>query len=67
MNPEMIDVAVRSGKFSENTVRYWAEWINIRRVTPPDLEGFLSFIAVMENDVAWGLNEHIPEEWHRND
>lgn len=64
MNHDLILSAIHSGRFTETTIRYWVEWLEARRATPPDLEDLLDFIATMENDVAYGLNELIPKEWY---
>lgn len=64
MNHDLILPAIHNGRFTETTILYWVKWLETRRATPPDLEDLLDFIATMENDVAYGLNELIPKEWY---
>jgi len=58
---------IRSGRINETTVRYWAEWLDSRDATPPDLEFFLDFIQMMESDVSEALPQLIPLDWYPND
>lgn len=67
MNPDLILSAIRRGRFTETTVRYWAEWLDSRDATPPDLESFLDFIQMMESDVSEALPQLIPLDWYPND
>ena len=64
MNPDLIQAAIRDGRFTEATILYWVEWLVSRRATPPDLDDLIDFIATMENDVAYGLTELIPSQWY---
>jgi hypothetical protein len=67
MNPDLILQACLSNRFSEATVVYWAEWLTAKSATPPDLDSFIEFIAVMESDVADGLDALIPSKWYPNE
>lgn len=67
MNPDLIQAAIRDGRFTETTILYWVGWLGVRRVTPPDLDGLLYFIAMMEVDVSYGLTELIPKEWYHRE
>jgi hypothetical protein len=67
MNSDLIMQARLSGRFSEATVAYWSEWLTAKKATPSNLDAFLDFVAAMESDIAYELDELIPSEWSHDE